>query len=401
MPQLDGLRAIAVLIVLAGHIAHVPGAFVGVVVFFALSGFLITSLLLKEWARNGTIALGHFYLRRLLRLYPALVALLVGYLVWVALITAFGSTPQPDLVRRALWGTMFAALHSVNLAAATGDNVPPALTHLWSLDTLEQFYLLWPPLLLVLLRRGATTRRLIGVGVAVIGLVILNRIRLVLGGAPIPRVYFGPDSNIDVVFVGCIAGIAFAEDSLPRLLRRPLPRNLLTGAAVATLGVTILHVEIVDRWLYLGPLTLVGVAATALVVCAVLDPASLLSRTLSIRPLVYLGTISYGIYLWQQVIVFAIARFPPVVEVGLSILMGALSWHMIERRFMRLRRRDRERIDSRADGIDHGPAPPLRGHDAARPGADGGGDGIGSAIAVTAEGSPAAHGSEPPEATRP
>lgn len=357
MPQLDGLRAVAVLIVLSGHIARVPGAFVGVVLFFALSGFLMTSLLLKEWARNGTIALGHFYLRRLLRLYPALVALLVGYLIWVALITAFGSTPQPDLVRLALWGTMFAALHSVNIAAATGDNVPAALTHLWSLDTLEQFYIFWPPLLLVLLWRGATTRRLIGVAVAVIGLVILNRVRLVLGGATIPRLYFGPDSNIDVVFIGCIAGIAFAEDSLPRALRRPLPRNLLTGVAVATLGLTILHVEIVDRWLYLGPLTLVGVAATALVVSAVLDPTSLLSRALSVRPLVYLGMISYGIYLWQQVIVFAIARFPPVVEVGLSIAMGALSWHVVEKRFTRLKRRDRELIDNRADGIDHGPAP--------------------------------------------
>lgn len=357
MPQLDGLRALAVLIVLSGHIAHVPGAFVGVVLFFALSGFLITSLLLKEWARNGTISLGHFYLRRVLRLYPALVALLVGYLIWVAVITTFGSTSQPDLVRRALWGAMFASLHAVNVAAATGDNVPPALTHLWSLDTLEQFYVFWPPLILLLLRRGATTRRLIAVGAVVIGLVIINRIRLVVGGSPIPRLYFGPDSNIDVVFIGCIAGIAFAEDSLPKVLRRPVPRNLLTGVAVATLGITIMRVEIVDRWLYLGPLTLVGVASTALVVCVVLDPASLLSRALSVRPLVYLGTISYGIYLWQQVIVFAIARFPPLVEVGLSIAMGALSWHVVEKRYMRMRRRDRELIDARADGIDHGPAP--------------------------------------------
>ncbi len=171
--------------------------------------------------------------------------------------------------------------------------------------------------------------------------------------------------------VGCVAGLAYACDALPSVLRNRSPRRLLTALSMGVLAGAALSLSLVDRALYLGLLTVIALAAAVVVVSATIDGDSLLSRALRVRPLVYLGTISYGIYLWQQVIVFGVDRFPPWAEIGLSIAAAALSYRFVERSFLRLKRRDREAIDARGGGtvLTLGNEPEPAPHD--RPAADG------------------------------
>ncbi len=148
VPALDGVRAVAVLLVVACHALSMPGGFLGVEIFFVLSGFLITTLLLEERQAQGRLGLRSFYIRRVWRLYPALAALLAAWLV----LSALGLTPLPPAGEAV--GVLVSGTYLANAANAWFFPLPIGLQHLWSLALEEQFYLLWPPLLaLVLYKR--------------------------------------------------------------------------------------------------------------------------------------------------------------------------------------------------------------------------------------------------------
>jgi peptidoglycan/LPS O-acetylase OafA/YrhL len=207
VPALDGLRALAVLIVLAAHFGlyrWVPGGF-GVTLFFFISGMLITRLLLAEKAATGRIAVGRFYLRRMLRLYPALlVAVAVGTLATVA---AGG-----DL----LWGKVFAALfYGINFYGivagwSQGYTGFDPLAVLWSLAIEEQYYIVFPLLALALAGRLRTFTGWVTVAVvAVLGW----RVLLVLGGASSGRIYMGTDTRIDSILYGCLLTLLLARST--------------------------------------------------------------------------------------------------------------------------------------------------------------------------------------------
>jgi peptidoglycan/LPS O-acetylase OafA/YrhL len=347
LPQLDGLRGVAVSLVVLHHALGWPaGGFIGVDLFFVLSGFLITTLLLQEWAHRGTIALGAFWLRRILRLYPALVFLLIAYLGYVLLVYAVGSSHASAPVTGALRGTLYGAFYVTNVAMATDAIVPPALAHLWSLSTEEQFYLLWAPVLLLALRLGARRRQLTALLVVAIAIAFAHRLWLTHDGAAIGRLYFAPDGHFDVILVGCVAGVWFASGIVPRPLQSAWGRRLCTAVAVIGLTAVTLSYELDARALYWGLLTLVAVAAAVLIFAISIDDRSLASRTLRLRPLVALGKISYGVYLWQSVIIFGVARFPGWLEIVLSIAAATVSYVLVEQRFLRLKARNRKTLDS-------------------------------------------------------
>src|SRR5215212_1821580 len=322
LPGLDGLRALAVLLYHA-DLGRIPGGFLGVEVFFVISGYLITALLLAEWRQRGTIDLKNFWLRRARRLLPALYVLLVVTL-------AFAVVFLPGEVA-GLRGDVFAAVGYVtNWFLIFGQESyfesvgrPSMLQHLWSLAVEEQFYLIWPPILALGLCIGATRlRRRRVLTVAVLG-AAASAVAMALLYAPSvdpSRIYYGTDTRATGLLCG--AALAFlwspGEKYGPlearhrrlklagrgRFRRRwgwtaPLLLDVLGFAALGGLVWFCLHLGEFQPFLYIGGFALVGLATTATIM-AVVHPYSLIgSRILGSAPLRWVGVRSYGIYLWH------------------------------------------------------------------------------------------------------
>lgn len=312
-PELDGLRAVAVLTVMAAH-ARVPGFAIeggsaGVTLFFVLSGYLITALLLAERAALGTVDLRAFYIRRGLRLFPALVALLFV----VALGSVFG-----------LWasagGDMALAIPAVlvyagNWAQVVGVSMGP-LGHTWSLAIEEQFYLVWPVTLLLALRLG--DRRLIGL-LAILGAILVTpwRVELLLAGA-LGHAYAGTDAHADALLLGC--AIALLDLKLPAPVGWVGLLGIVLSAALWSGG---------------GGLVFMLPIAT---VCAVLAVVGC-PRPIGWGPLAHIGRISYGLYLWHFLFIWWGLPWPVVF--ALSFMAAQASYAWIELPF--LRQKDRFR----------------------------------------------------------
>jgi peptidoglycan/LPS O-acetylase OafA/YrhL len=218
LPALDGLRGVAIALVVSWHAFGWPArGFLGVHLFFVLSGFLITTLLLQEWQQRGTISLRSFYRRRALRLFPGLAALLVAYTA-LHLVRSVVGTAEHDLAT-ALKAVAYSAFYVTNVVQASGVVLPVPLNHLWSLAAEEQFYLLWPLLLVLALRFRAPVGLVEAGLVGAVGLVALERVRLGVEDASFARLYYGPDTTFDPILIGCLLGLWFVLDRAPRPLR--------------------------------------------------------------------------------------------------------------------------------------------------------------------------------------
>lgn len=322
LPGLDGLRAIAIIGVLLYHagIDWVPGGFLGVDVFFVLSGFLITSLILEEYDRAGRIDFKRFYIRRARRLLPAVFVLLIAVGIAVLLfyrdaLSAFREDALATLLYLNNWWYIF-----VDQSYFESMGRPPLLKHLWSLSIEEQFYLIWPAVALLLVRRGGrplVRRVAILVAVASTAWMAYLAIR---GGYPVDadpsRAYFGTDSHI----MGLLIGAALATVWRPGRLSASIPRGaqvLVTGIGVTMIAVIAgfyLFVGEFTPWLYRGGFLALAVF-TAVLIAAATHPASPLGAVLGIGVLRYLGRRSYGIYLWHWP-VFMVTR--PGIDVPWS-----------------------------------------------------------------------------------
>jgi peptidoglycan/LPS O-acetylase OafA/YrhL len=306
---LDGMRAVAVMAVVFFHagISWLPGGFLGVDVFFVLSGYLITTLLLAEVYRTGRVDLIAFWARRARRLLPALIVLVAAVMAVSPVVLPAAETA---LVRNdALSALAYLAnwrmiLRGTDYFAQTA--APSPLQHTWSLAIEEQFYLLWPLVLLLLLRWIPVRRRgLVAVVVtAVLGAVASVAVGWLLAGTgtDLNRVYFGSDTRAVSILVGVgLAGVVATRRGAPRHVA-PRCRRLLGVAAViatATLMWLFSHAQGGDSRLYHGQLLLAALAVAAVLAHAVLAPQSLTARVLSLSPLAALGRISYGVYLWH------------------------------------------------------------------------------------------------------
>lgn len=337
IPTLDGLRAVSIVLVLVPHTNGTRGLGMiealtvfdwgrfGVRVFFVISGFLITTLLLAEQARHGRVSLRDFYLRRAYRILPAFYA----YLAFILALAGLG-------VIALRTGD---AVHA--LTFTTDFHAPPArawwLGHLWSISVEEQFYLLWPGVIAVAGVAGG--RR---VAVAAIALAPIVRVAT-FALAPGWRDYIDEafPTIVDAIATGCV--LACVRD---RLWATRWYRRALTGPGVAlALGVAIVAARVprVSFELAVGQtLTNLGLAVT--IDWCIRHPASRVGRMLEARPLVWLGTLSYSLYLWQQAFLnrhgaLWINRFP--LNVGLAFAAAVASFYLIERPFLALRARRR------------------------------------------------------------
>jgi peptidoglycan/LPS O-acetylase OafA/YrhL len=313
---LDGLRAVAVLAVLLYHggVSWDRGGFLGVEMFFALSGFLITSLLVSEWTDSATVALRAFWARRARRLLPALFALVLAIGVYYALAGATRAIPglQSDGISTLLY---FSNWHQIaagtDYFAASGPVSP--LQHTWSL-AIEQFYVLWPLLVLGLLRLarrgGASERRSLQVllGLSLTG-VVASAVETTLlwdGGRGLDRVYYGTDTRASGLLVGASLAIAVAlRRRWPTAQRRDLTgaqRRMLGAVATGMLAVVATGMALADgsdRWLYPYGLLALDAAVAVVILAVVVTPGSPGARLLALAPLRAVGRISYGLYLWH------------------------------------------------------------------------------------------------------
>jgi peptidoglycan/LPS O-acetylase OafA/YrhL len=282
-PELDGLRGIAIILVLLVHTFNWPkGAFVGVDIFFALSGFLITTLLLAEWDRHGSISLRHFYLRRYYRLFPALAVLIV---VYVAYSIAFAEADVGMRMRGAVFGITYTtnwalAFHLPFLNTETG--------YLWTLAVEEQFYLVWPAVLIVLLRRGLRLKGITWLLVGIIVALVVWRNLLLFSSVDPRRIYFGTDTRFDELLIGCLTATLFVGRAPAKRRSRWLTAATLVGGAF--LSYRIFMREPWDFWGQRISLTLIAVATVLIIYSCVTDSFPLLRRALSMKWLVFIGT---------------------------------------------------------------------------------------------------------------
>jgi peptidoglycan/LPS O-acetylase OafA/YrhL len=315
---LDGLRGIAVVAVILYHggVSWAPGGFLGVELFFVLSGFLITSLLVAEWTRSATIVLRAFWARRARRLLPALFMLVLAIGVYYALGGPTKAIPnlENDGISTLLYFNNWHQIaNGTNYFAASGPISP--LQHTWSLAIEEQFYVVWPLVVLGVLglarQRGASGRRSLQVllGLSVVG-TLASATDTALrfdGGAGLDRVYYGTDTRAAGLLIGASLAVAVTirgrwPKPASRLTLGRSGRRLLSAGALAAMAAVVAGVGLVggsDGWVYPYGLLALDGAAALVILAVVAAPDAPVVRLLSLAPLRGAGVISYGLYLWH------------------------------------------------------------------------------------------------------
>lgn len=350
IPSLDGLRAFSVALVLIGHVAATAGApawmdkpaitslgNIGVRFFFLISGFLITTLLLREHARTGRIDLGQFYLRRAYRILPAALTYIglmwAAYLLgWIDLRMHVGSRTQVDSALPDL-------LHALTFTANYQHDYNWYFNHLWSLSVEEQFYLLWPFILVYLgLRRGAWC--------ALAALLLCPFIRLAMatwGNGPEIALNREFQAIADALATGCLAALLHTRISQMPALRAFLTHPvlpLLAGGVFIGMGY---GSALVSRpFAYVAGQMFSNLGIILILQHAVRTPQGLAGQVLNLRPLAYIGAMSYSLYLWQEPFLYFYVdswptRFPQ--NLLLSFAAAWLSYQYIEQPFLRLKER--------------------------------------------------------------
>jgi peptidoglycan/LPS O-acetylase OafA/YrhL len=376
-PALDGIRAFAIIGVLGRHYEFRGGPIwewgnVGVDIFFVLSGFLITTLLLRERHGTGRVSLRNFYARRALRLLPLLGVLLVISL-GIYFLTSEGTLGRPNPA-----GILSAAFYYANWFLLSGREGLGVLAPAWSLSVEEQFYLVWPMLVVGLMALGAKrgvllTAALVGAAASAAWrvrmisiappdfadfyLVLTNRQVFASGGAPgarFERSYFGSDTHADVILVGCAAAIVLAWLA-PRM--SPALRRAVGVAGVAAAGFVALvmfdRLDFGQVWWFKYGVPMLECSVAVVIAAVVLNGRSLLSRFLALSPLVWIGRRSYGIYLIHGFVFTFMRR--EIIDFGewgslvfqltVVMILAAISFRYIEQPALRLK--DRFGVGSR------------------------------------------------------
>jgi peptidoglycan/LPS O-acetylase OafA/YrhL len=314
IPALDGIRGVAIIVIMGYHggVFLTSGGFYSLDTFFALSGFLITSLLISEQQRTGAIRLGRFWIRRARRLLPGLLVMLLGVAIFAAFLVPAGTYPTlrgdglASLFYVANWHFIASGSNYFNQTALTSP-----LTHMWSLAVEEQFYLVWP--LVVLGVFSLTRNRRILLVVCVVGaLASALEMALLYAVADVNRVYYGTDTRAQSLLVGAALAVGLSLWADRRAsgqagasawgLHGPGTRlmALLIGLAGVAGSVTLwITVSYNDPFAYRGGFLLAALSTSAVLFSVVTVQRSILARALTWSPLRYIGRISYGMYLWH------------------------------------------------------------------------------------------------------
>lgn len=348
IPSLDGMRAVAVMIVFVGHGALIGGPWpghLGVTIFFFLSGYLITTLLRREYEASSRISLPSFYMRRLIRITPpALVSIILCSLAGFLLLVPSNQN---------VWGTLATILNYTNYYIVYSDGhggLPPESSMLWSLAVEEHFYLLFPAALLIMLRRRLSYRRVASILLVAVVLAPVWRVLLALNGAGFYRLYTSTDTRFD----GLLAGAAFAlvcnpvmGDRLPFEVReRFFIRWVMPAAVVALALLSVVprpvRVTIADTPIY----ALLAVIFWGIIVF----PQRGLARLLNHRWVMHLGALSYSMYLVHRLILAVVHQHLPnplisdLVALIITLVTAQAIYAVVEKPLAALRRR----MESRA-----------------------------------------------------
>jgi peptidoglycan/LPS O-acetylase OafA/YrhL len=356
IPALDGIRAVAVGLVLAEHggIPGIPGGFLGVDVFFVLSGFLITSLLLDEHRNTGRIRVPGFWIRRARRLLPALVVMVLAVVAARELFSPESTaTLRDDAVASFFWVSnwAFVAQHTDYFS----QGAPPSpLQHTWSLGVEEQYYILWPLLLIAVAALFWARLRLAVFVLATVGVVASAVAAIVLTtDASLNRIYFGADTRAQALLVGAAAAALLVRDwsvlndggTLIRTRWGHVVARILPFIGLAVMAAAAHYATGDVRDFRRGLLIVVALAAVLVVAPVALDQGGPVARVLALRPLVWLGAISYGVYLWHWPIFLALngertgwSGWPLfAIRCAATVVVATASWWLLEQPVRRWR----------------------------------------------------------------
>ena len=335
VPALDGIRAIAIILVFLFHTANVRGGWVGVDVFFTLSGYLITLILTTEYEANGSIHLGKFFFRRACRLLPAAVVF-IGFAVALSFCL---NDQRHETNIDAIAALLYLEDFRYAFSYVAGTN----LAHLWSLSVEEQFYLVWPFLLILSL---SLFGRIGSFYTAIIGIIIVISWRFLLvseiHSPPYYRIYFSFDTRIDELLIG--SALALWGPQRAQAIIGPFRH--LWPIVIAFFIVIVIKVNSGRHWETVESYPLIGAAAACLIVVATGEEKNILSRFLTLAPLVALGRISYGFYLWHYLIIHEVSMggftklYVTFFAFALTLVVSIGSYSLIERPLQRFRRQD-------------------------------------------------------------
>ncbi|WP_143035049.1 acyltransferase family protein [Marininema mesophilum] len=346
---LDGLRAIAVLAVIAYHLEldWMPGGLLGVGIFFVLSGYLITDILVMQREKLGRIDLRDFWLRRARRLLPGLFFFLIIVVIWMAI-------SDPSRLTN-LWKDLLASLIYLNnwwfiisdASYFSNFGEPSPLLHLWSLAVEEQFYLFWPFLLWLGLFFIRKRKRKWLIGLILLGALVSALAMAYLyepGLMDQSRIYYGTDTRAFALLIGAALALYLPSQKVMERSadnkRTRVILSILGVGGLATLLWMVLYTNEVEPFLYQGGMVLQCVATVAVIVAIVHPSLHWFNRMLGWGPLKWLGVRSYGIYLWHYPILtlslpeaisgdeYTIIRI--VAQLALIITIAGLSWKFIE-----------------------------------------------------------------------
>jgi peptidoglycan/LPS O-acetylase OafA/YrhL len=357
MPALDGVRAFAVVAVMLFHggIPHMAGGFMGVDAFFVLSGFLITSLLIGEWGQTLTIKLGAFWARRARRLLPALLMMLLFVAFFASVIVSKGTygalrlDALSTLLYVSNWHFILVNSNYFNETAASSP-----LLHTWSLAVEEQFYLIWPLVVLGVMYFTRSLKALFALCVAAaIGSAVWMDV-VYHHGLNTNRAYLGTDTRSQCLFIGCALAVGLVivaqrSQQQGRLAQGELwrPANPLGLAVCGALGI-VGAVTAVVLWVlttagssfpYGGGFFLIGLAVGSVILSVVAAPRSIVPRVLALTPIRYVGRISYGLYIWHWPIFIWLNHERTgllgwqlfLARVGVTFAVSVASFHLVER----------------------------------------------------------------------
>lgn len=346
---LNGLRGVAVVMVIIAHLGgpFPLGGLIGVDIFFTLSGFLITAITLTEFKNTGNISLPKFYARRALRLFPA-------FFVFLLCLIIFVSVFMPSRLEEVKTETLYSLGYAVNFSKAYGWYDIQWLWHVWSLSLEEQFYLIWPMvfwLTLAFFRPKDNGFRLILI------LVIFSiawRIFLTWNGATTSRLYHGLDTRNDTILMGSALGVLYINGFSfnARNFFDKWRIHLILGASLILLGLFFL-VDSGRPEFYLYEIPIIGLCTCILVFEVSQSPKGKLSQVLAWKPLAWVGTLSYGIYLWHYTIFRLLSNVNPsswfILFVGVPLALGvaSVSYYFLEKPLMGLRYRFKVEMEPR------------------------------------------------------
>lgn len=342
MPGLDGLRAVAVLAVIFYHLNFnwASGGLLGVTVFFVLSGYLITDLLMDEWSKSQSINLKKFWIRRFRRLVPAMIAMMLVVTAWAtffdqSLLYQLRKDFIPALLYFSNWWYIFR-----ELSYFESFDTPSLFTHFWSLAIEEQFYILWPILLVLGLtyikeRKKRFLFTMIGAIISAIAMAVIYQ-----PGTDPSRVYYGTDTRAFSLLIGASLAMIWPSQKLASKITKGsrFLLDVLGGMGLSVFLLMVYFVNHYDAFLYRGGMFLLSLT-TAILIAVLAHPASLLGKLMSIKPLRFIGVRSYGMYLWHYPVIILTTStvhsgqpnlIRAIIQLAMIVLLSSLSWKFIE-----------------------------------------------------------------------